>query len=141
MDGRRVGTTDLHNFEVLPGEHRILVEKKGYGSRSEAIRDLIRDQLVTSEWDDDEMETVGVLSLVFDHETRELGEKLTKIQHNYFHLIISSTHIHIDHHNCLEVIILRGKAKLIKQISGELKSTRGVKHAELAMTTTGSQLK
>lgn len=112
----------------------------GYSSRSEAIRDLIRERIVSQEWDAGEEETMGVLSLVFDHETRELGEALTRIQHQYLHLIVSSTHIHIDHHNCLEVIILKGKGSQIKKISEELQSTRGVKHGQLAMTTTGSYL-
>jgi CopG family nickel-responsive transcriptional regulator len=117
-----------------------LIKKMGYSSRSEAIRDLIRERIVSQEWAAGDKETMGVLSLVFDHETRELGEALTRIQHQYLHLIVSSTHIHIDHHNCLEVIILKGKGSQIKNIADELQSTRGVKHGQLAMTTTGTQL-
>ena len=117
-----------------------LIKKMGYSSRSEAIRDLIRERLVSQQWAAGNEETIGVLSLVFDHETRELGEALTRIQHQYLHVIVSSTHIHIDHHNCLEVIILKGKGSQIKKIAAELKSSRGVKHGQLAMTTTGTQL-
>lgn len=117
-----------------------LVEQLGYKSRSEAIRDLIRDRLVEEEWAVGTMKTIGVLSLVYNHDVRELSEALTRIQHKYLDLVVSSTHIHVDHHNCLEVIILRGEANVIKQVSDELLSTRGVKHGKLSMTTTGSAL-
>ncbi len=117
-----------------------LVERSGYKSRSEAIRDLIRDRLVEEEWAVGTMKTIGVLSLVYNHDVRELSEALTRIQHKYLDLVVSSTHIHVDHHNCLEVIILRGEANLIKQVSDELLSTRGVKHGKLSMTTTGTGL-
>jgi len=117
-----------------------LVERSGYKSRSEAIRDLIRDRLVEEEWAVGTMRTIGVLSLVYNHDVRELSEALTRIQHRYLDLVVSSTHIHVDHHNCLEVIILRGEANLIKQVSDELLSTRGVKHGKLSMTTTGTDL-
>ena len=115
-----------------------LVEKIGYRSRSEALRDLIRERLVSEEWKEEEKETVGILGLVFGHEKRELTETLTRIQHQYLDMIISSTHIHLDHHNCLEVIILRGKSTLIKKVTDDLLSTRSVKHGKLLMTTTGS---
>lgn len=117
-----------------------LIKETEYKSRSEAIRDLIRERLVSEEWKEEKKETVGILGLVFSHEVRELTEKLTKVQHNYLNLIISSTHIHLDKHNCLEVIVLRGKSYLIKKISDELLSTRSVKHGKLLMTTTGKDI-
>jgi CopG family transcriptional regulator, nickel-responsive regulator len=117
-----------------------LNEQKGYGNRSEAIRDLIREKLVNEEWVSSENETIGVFSFVYDHHQRELNKKLTDIQHNYLDVIVSSTHIHVDHHNCLEVIILKGKADKIKKITNELSSIRGVKHGTLSMTSTGSNL-
>ena len=117
-----------------------LIEKTGYSSRSEAIRDLIRERLVSEEWKDEDKETVGILGLVYNHEIRELTETLTKIQHRYINIIVSSTHIHLDHHNCLEVVVLRGKSSLIKRIADELLSTRRVKHGKLIMTTTGSEI-
>ena len=117
-----------------------LVEQMGYKSRSEAIRDLIRDRLVEEEWAVGTMKTIGVLNLVYNHDVRELSEALTKIQHKYLDLVVSSTHIHVDHHNCLEVIILRGEANVIKKVADELLSTRGVKHGNLSMTTTGTDL-
>lgn len=116
------------------------IERKGYKNRSEAIRDLIRDQLVSEEWEHSERETVGVYSLVYDHHHGDLNKTLNHIQHNHLQVIVSSTHIHIDHHNCLEVIILRGKSDIIKKISDELGATRGVKHGKLIMTSTGSDL-
>ena len=121
----------LKNFDVL-------IEKIGYSSRSEAIRDLIRNRLVEEEWEEESTITIGILGLTFDHEARELTEKLTKIQHQYINAIVSSTHIHLDHHNCLEVILLKGESGLIKKISDELISTRSVKYGKLLMMTTGS---
>lgn len=117
-----------------------LIKKLGYSSRSEAIRDLIRNRLVEEEWKEESTVTIGILGLTFDHEARELTEKLTKIQHQNINAIVSSTHIHLDHHNCLEVIILKGESGLIKRIADELISTRSVKHGELLMMTTGSQI-
>ena len=96
--------------------------------------------MVAEEWAAADRETVGVFSLVYNHEQRELNTTLTNIQHNYVDIIVSSTHIHIDHHNCLEVIILKGQSSLIKKITDELASTRGVKHGKLIMTSTGSEL-
>lgn len=117
-----------------------LIQKLGYGSRSEAIRDLIRERLISEEWKEEEKEVVGILGFVYSHEARELTETLTKIQHRHLDLIISSTHIHLDKHNCLEVIVLRGKASLIKKSSDELLSTRSVKHGQLIMTSTGDEI-
>jgi len=117
-----------------------LIEKRGYKNRSEAFRDLIRKRLVSEEWKEEEKETVGILCLVFSHKMRQLTETLIKLQHKYLDLIISSTHIHMDKHNCLEVIVLKGKNYLIKKISDELLSTRNVKHGKLLMTTTGKDI-
>lgn len=115
-----------------------LIEKTGYSSRSEAIRDLIRNRLVEKEWEEETTITVGILGLTFDHEARELTEKLTKIQHQYIDAIVSSTHVHMDHHNCLEVILLKGESGLIKKIADALISTRSVKHGKLLMMSTGA---
>jgi len=116
-----------------------LIKQKGYRNRSEAIRDLIRGFLVEKEWQQD-IETVGVLSLVYSHHARELQEKLSGMQHDYHEAVVSSTHIHLDEANCLEVVILKGKSSIISSISEKLSSTRGVKHGKLIMTTTGSDI-
>jgi len=117
-----------------------LLKKTGYKNRSEAIRDMIRGLLVKQEWEEEDKEVVGILSLVFNHEKRELTEMINHIQHQHIGAIISSTHIHLDSHNCLEVIILRGKSRVIKKISNQIQSTRNVKHLELIRTTIGKDL-
>jgi CopG family transcriptional regulator, nickel-responsive regulator len=116
-----------------------LVKSKGYVNRSEAIRDLIRDYLVEHEWEED-VETMGAITIVYDHHVKELTESLTDIQHDYCLFIISSLHIHIDEHNCLEVAIVKGKGSKVKEIADKLISTKGVKHGKLTMTTTGKGL-
>jgi CopG family nickel-responsive transcriptional regulator len=116
------------------------MNKNGYENRSEAIRDLIRDKLVDEEWKDEGKEVVAVLSLVYDHESRELPEVLTSIQHEFYNLILSSTHVHLDRHNCLEAIIMKGKAGLIKKVANKLLSQRRVKHGRLVLTTTGKDI-
>ncbi|MFO7728670.1 MAG: nickel-responsive transcriptional regulator NikR [Desulfonatronovibrio sp.] len=117
-----------------------LCEEKSYQTRSEAIRDLIRGALVQKQWEDDDLETIGVLSLVYDHHQSDLSQKLTEIQHQALDDIVTSMHIHLDHHNCLEVLILRGSGKSIKETSQKLTSTKGVKHGRLNLTTTGQDI-
>ena len=131
--GVSVDTRLLSSFDIL-------IKKLGYRSRSEAFRDLIRERLVSEEWKDEKKETVGILGLIFSHDTRELTEILTRIQHQYLDVIVSSTHIHLDHHNCLEVIILKGQSRLIRKISDTLLATRNVKHGDLITTTTGKDI-
>lgn len=117
-----------------------LIHQKGYTNRSEAIRDLIRKEIVEQEWESEEAEVIGTLTIVYNHETRELSDKLTELQHEWYHQIVSSMHVHIDRHNCLEVIVVRGKANLIRSLSEKIISVRGVKHGKLTMTSTGKQL-
>ncbi|MGB9597028.1 MAG: nickel-responsive transcriptional regulator NikR [Candidatus Poribacteria bacterium] len=130
--GVSIGSELLQSFDTL-------IESKGYVNRSEAIRDLIRNYLVEYEWEQD-LETVGTVTIVYDHHTRELPELLTSIQHEYYKLIVSSIHVHIDEHNCMEVIIIRGKGSKIKEIADKLISTKEVKHGKLTMATTGKGL-
>jgi CopG family nickel-responsive transcriptional regulator len=118
-----------------------LIRGKGYSSRSEAIRDLIRNTLVTEEWETATSETVGAITIVYSHDKRELTDTLTDLQHHYVKSIISSMHIHLDEHNCMEVIVVKGKAKDIKVIADRLIGTKGVKHGKLSVTTTGKHLK
>lgn len=118
-----------------------LIKQKSYVSRSEAIRDLIRDSLVMEEWESSTAETVGTITIVYSHDTRELTDTLTDLQHLHHHSIISSMHVHLDEHNCLEVIIVKGKAKDIKAIADRLIGTKGVKHGKLTVTTTGRHLR
>jgi len=117
-----------------------LLAKMGYSSRSEAIRDMIRSRLVEEEWKAADRETVGTITLVYNHEVRELTEILTSLQHQYCEQIISTMHVHLDEHNCLEVLVVKGKTSDIKKIADRLISTRGVKHGKLTMTTMGKKL-
>ncbi|WP_298039443.1 nickel-responsive transcriptional regulator NikR [uncultured Desulfuromonas sp.] len=117
-----------------------LIARKGYGNRSEAIRDLIRGALVEDQWARGEEETVGTVTLVYDHHTRDLGDKLTERQHSHHDAIISALHVHLDHHNCLEVVVVKGKAREVKRLADELIGTKGVKHGKLVTTTTGRDL-
>jgi CopG family nickel-responsive transcriptional regulator len=117
-----------------------LLGKIGYKTRSEAIRDMVRSRLVEQEWADTNREVVGTITLVYSHEVRELTETLTAMQHHYTGEIVSTTHIHLDEHNCLEVLIVRGRSKRVREIADRLISTRGVKHGQLTTTTTGTKL-
>lgn len=117
-----------------------IIAKKNYPSRSEAIRDLIRAHLVEQEWTEGNKEVVGTITIVYNHETRELLDKLMDFQHHHYNFIISSTHIHLNEHNCLEVLIVKGKAKDIKEVADKLISIRGVKHGKLTTTSTGKSL-
>jgi len=122
----------LHKFDSLIGE-------KKYPNRSEAIRDLIRENLVKREWIKGE-KVAGVIALVYDHHKRELVNTLTDIQHHYHSLIISTQHIHLDEDNCLEVVVVRGKPKEVESLADRLKATKSVKHSSLIMTTIGKQI-
>jgi CopG family nickel-responsive transcriptional regulator len=117
-----------------------LIEAKGHMNRSEAIRDLIRAALVDHTWDEGEEETVGTVTLVYNHHVRDLSDKLTEQQHVHYSQIISALHVHLDPHNCLEVLVVRGKAGDVKKIANELIGVKGVKHGKLVMTTTGEEL-
>lgn len=117
-----------------------LIIKKGYQNRSEAIRDLVRNNLVEDQWQIGDRETVGTLTLVYSHSTRELTDVLTELQHQFCTEIISCMHVHLDVHNCLEVLVVKGSAKRIKKIADRLIATKGVKHGKLVMTTTGKNL-
>ena len=126
--------------EDLLGKFDQLIARKGYTNRSEAIRDLIRDSLVQTEWEVASQETIGTITLVYNSHTRELSDLLTHLQHQYYQSIISTTHIHLDDENCLEVLIVRGRNDEIKSISDRLISARGVKHGRLSLTTTGKDI-
>jgi len=117
-----------------------LIEDKGYVNRSEAIRDLIRAALVEEEWARDDQETVGTVTLVYDHHTRDLADKLTEQQHSHHDEIVSALHVHLDAHHCLEVVVVKGKARQVKRLADELIGTKGVKHGKLVTSTTGRDL-
>jgi len=114
------------------------ISRKKYSNRSEAIRDLIRDAFVHEEWEKDQ-EVAGAISIVYDHHKRELMDIIVDIQHECQDMIVASQHAHLDHHNCLEVVIVKGKSSKIRALSDKLRSVKGVKHGALSVTTLGRE--
>ena len=117
-----------------------MTREKGYDNRSLAIADMIRAQLVEHRQKSDSGEIAGTITLVYDHHKQHVQETLTDIQHDHHDVILSTVHVHLDHHNCLEVLLVRGKAAVIRKIADELISAKGVKHGKLTVTTTGKDL-
>lgn len=113
---------------------------KGYSNRSEAIRDLIRKALVAEEWHQADGQGAGTLTLVYDHHKNDLARRLTQMQHDEHDIIIATLHVHLDHHNCLEVLILKGEAARVRALADKLISCKGVKHGTFSGTTTGQDL-
>jgi CopG family nickel-responsive transcriptional regulator len=136
--------SDLVRFGVslekeLLDKFDLLMKKKSYTNRSEALRDLIRQELIKKEWQEDE-EVAGAVILVYDHHKRELLTKVIEIQHDFQKLIISTQHVHLDHHNCLEIIAVKGIARDLQKLADTLRSIKGVKHGTLSMTSTGGKI-
>lgn len=117
-----------------------LCQERCYQTRSEAIRDLIRRELVQKQWEDENQEVAGTLTLVYNHHHSDLAQKMIELQHQALDVIITSLHVHIDTHNCLEVLVLRGPAQDVRSVSQRLISTRGIKHGKLSLSTTGKDL-
>jgi CopG family nickel-responsive transcriptional regulator len=113
--------------------------EKGYPTRSKAIADLIRGNIVTDEWKGGR-EVAAAVIMVYDHHRRNLSNRLTAIQHDYHNLVISSQHIHLDHDNCLEIVVVRGKPAKVAELANRLKATKGVKYCSLAAASTGEDL-
>ena len=126
--------------ENLLAQFDSVIGRKGYTNRSEAIRDLIRESLVREQWELGSAEVVGTLTLVYNHEVRDLSDKLTDLQHAHYKAIVSALHVHLDPHHCLEVLVLRGKAKELKTIADRLIGTRGVRHGTFSATAEGRAL-
>jgi CopG family transcriptional regulator, nickel-responsive regulator len=117
-----------------------LAAGRSYSNRSEFVRDMLRAELVKQEWQEQTGETVGVLVLVYDHDTRALTDKLNDIQHQSDGVITTALHVHLDAHSCLEVIPLRGSVKRVQQVASSLISVKGVRYGQLVPATTGKQL-
>lgn len=118
------------------------IEEHHYSNRSEAIRDLIRAELVKAEWGKEvpDGEVIGTITSVYDHHQRELLNNLTDLQHDFHENIVSSQHIHLGHHSCLEVIIARGSSERIRQLAFKINALKGIKHSSLIMTTLGLEI-
>ena len=111
-----------------------------YNNRSEAIRDLIRNELIKKEWEEKESDIAGAIIFIYDHHVRELQNKITSIQHDFYSIIISTQHIHLDHNNCLEIVAIKGNSKKVKKLYNMIRSTKDIKHATLSMSSTGKNI-
>ncbi|MCL2155700.1 MAG: nickel-responsive transcriptional regulator NikR [Leptospirales bacterium] len=113
---------------------------KGYDNRSEAIRDLIRNELVSQQIENPDAESFGTLTIVYNHHHGDISDKLNHLQHDYFQNIVSTTHIHLDAHNCLEVLILKGKAGALKNLADMILSIKNVRHGKFVISSTETNL-
>jgi CopG family transcriptional regulator, nickel-responsive regulator len=136
---------DLERFTVsmdkqLLEKFDLRSKERGYANRSEAVRDLVRGCLVEEDWKNKTEKMAATVTLVYDHHKREVMEKITELQHHSGKLVVAATHVHLDNDNCLEVIILRGPGKDLKNLSDKLISLQGVKHGQTVYTTEGKNL-
>ena len=115
-----------------------LIARRGYTNRSEAFRDLARDALIEQAAGRPDATVVGTVTLVYDHHVRMLSERLTEMQHEHFHNVLSTLHVHLDHDHCLEVLVLKGKSSAVRKMADALISTKGVQHGRLTITTSGA---
>ncbi|MDX2269004.1 MAG: nickel-responsive transcriptional regulator NikR [Bryobacter sp.] len=130
-DLARIGIALDAQLLTLFDEH---IERAGYANRSEAFRDLIRDRLIREKTAQPKQDVVGTLTLIYDHHQRNLSDKLTHLQHDHHTTIVSTLHVHLNAHHCLEVLVLRGKAKEIQSLADLLIATKGVQHGQLVVT-------
>ena len=126
--------------EELLNSFDALCNKRGYSNRSEAIRDLIRKDILDDRLDNSDTVSSGILSIVYDHHKFDLANRVLNIQHEDYEIITASTHVHLDHENCLEVLILKGSLERMRALSNKLSSLRGIKHAVFTGTSLGSDL-
>lgn len=111
-----------------------MIKKEGYTNRSEAIRDIIRRNLIMEKNKDPNAEAIGTLTMIYDHHVGSLTDRLLDLQHDHTKEILVTTHVHIDHRNCLEVIVLKGKVGTIQKLADKIKALKGIKHGELVIT-------
>jgi CopG family nickel-responsive transcriptional regulator len=116
------------------------ISERDYSNRSEALRDLIRNNLIRREWAETG-DVAGGISIVYDHHRRELVNKLLDIQHDYHEVIISTQHVHLSHEHCLEIIIVKGASKKVQALTNKLRSLKGVMHCDIARATTAEKMK
>jgi CopG family nickel-responsive transcriptional regulator len=115
------------------------IRERQYTNRSEALRDLIRRELVQREWREGR-DVAGAITLIYDHHRRDVLSRVTDTQHEFQGVIISTQHIHLDHHNCLEIVAARGRAEEVQKLADALTSIRGVRHVTLSMSSTGREI-
>lgn len=122
--------------ETLLDDFDDLIKRRQYTNRSEAIRDLIRQELLKKDLDEDR-EVAGAITYIYDHHQRDLLNKIIDIQHDDHDIIQSSQHIHIDHHNCLEIVAVKGNSSVVRKLTDTLKALKGVRHASMSMSSIG----
>lgn len=132
-------TKQLRRFGVSMEENLlqsfdILIEKQGYTNRSEAVRDLVREALLRNKWEEDDQIVAGCILIFYDHHQRNLVEEMIGIQHDFHDVILATTHFHLDHHNCLEMIVVKGKTQNLRILSDKLTSLKGVKYCKLSVS-------
>jgi len=115
------------------------IRERNYSNRSEAFRDLIRQELVKKEWQEGD-DVAGAITLIYDHHRKDLLNKITDLQHDFQQVIISTQHIHLDHDNCLEIVAVRGQPREVTKLADMMKSIKGVKHCTLSMSSTGEHI-
>ena len=135
--------SDLARFGVCLEKNLLkkfdsLIAEKNYSSRSEAFRDMVRQELVKKQWKEGK-EVAGAITLIYDHHKRELLNKIIDAQHDFQKQIVSTQHIHLDHDNCLEIIAAKGKPGEVQKLADTLKAIKGVKHGTLSMSSTGKE--
>ncbi|MDF0590070.1 nickel-responsive transcriptional regulator NikR [Candidatus Methanocrinis natronophilus] len=118
-----------------------IIEERGYSSRSEGIRDAIRNYIINYEWMSDvKGDRLGIITMVYSHNQRGLSDALTNIQHEFSDMIQSTLHVHLDHENCLEIITIRGEGQDVKTAADKMMALKGVKHVKLTTTSLGAEL-
>jgi len=127
--------------ETLNKRLEKLLKQTQYANRSEFIRDLIRRELVEREWETPEGDVLGTITLIYDHHAYQLSKKLQEAQHDHHGVVLATTHVHLDHHHCAEVVMTRGKAKTLRKLFDALRKQRGVLHAALSLGSTGKSLR
>ncbi len=140
MKTRLVARISVSLPDKLLGQLDRMARSKGYTNRSLAVADMIRDHLVEHQEQLGDQEMAGTITLVYDHHTPHLQDLLTSFQHDHGESIISTLHVHLDHHNCIEVLVVRGKASALRVLADRLVGTRGVKHGKLTLTTSGKDI-
>ena len=138
QDLMRIGVSLPDN---LLGRFDEIIEKRGYSSRSEGVRDAIRNYIIHYEWMNEvEGDRIGIITLIYDHDQRGLVNNLTDLQHTYADMIRSSVHIHLDHDNCMEIVMVQGEGKKVKEVAEKMMALKGVKHVKLATVSPNTQL-
>jgi CopG family nickel-responsive transcriptional regulator len=139
--------SDLSRFSISTEDDLLqnfdqLIAGQGYSNRSEALRDLMRDAIIKSKIEDSPQtgEVLGTLTLVYDHHASELSDKMNELQHQYYNLIVSVLHVHVNHDDCMEVIVLRGEVRQVRSVSESLLTLRGVKHGRLFVTLPAQEI-